>query len=442
MQREVRAMLALAWPVILAELAWVMMGVVDTIIVSPLGPAAIGAVGSGSTMFFSVFVLGMGTLYALDTFVAQAYGAGRLDECHRWCIDGLYVAGVLSVLLIVLGMGGVTLLGHAGIHPAVLVLLQPYLSALLWSVPPLLAYTVFRRYLQAMNSVLPITIAFVTANVVNALGNYALIFGHFGFPAFGVIGSAYATCAARVFLALFLLAAILFRERRNPSGFHDVPWTIDVARMWRIARLGVPAALQITMEVGVFAAASMLAGRISPMALAAHQIVLHVASVLFMIPYGLSSAAAVRVGQAVGRGDAHGRRVAGWAAITIGLTFAGAASVLLVATPESFLRLFTTDASVLAVGSVLLLFYALCQPLDALQVVATGALRGVGNTRTPMLANLIGHWGIGLPIAYYLCFSRSWGVEGLWTGLCIGLAIIGTFLADVWRRASVAEKHT
>jgi MATE family multidrug resistance protein len=436
MRRELRAMLGLSLPVILAELGWVMMGVVDTIIVSPLGPAAIGAVGSGSTMFFAVFVLGMGTLYALDTFVAQAYGAGRLDECHRWCIDGLYVAAVLSVLLIVLGMGGVTLLGHAGIHPAVLVLLQPYLSALLWSVPPLLAYTVFRRYLQAMNSVLPITIAFVSANVVNALGNYALIFGHFGLPAFGVIGSAYATGAARVFLALFLLAAILFRERRNPSGFHDVPWTIDLTRMWRIVRLGVPAALQITMEVGVFAAASMLAGRISPMALAGHQIVLHVASVLFMIPYGLSSAAAVRVGHAVGRHDRHGLRVAGWAAVTIAIVFAGVMSALLVIMPRVFLGLFTADTAVLTVGATLLLIYAIGQPFDALQVVATGALRGVGNTRTPMLANLIGHWGIGLPIAYYLCFSRNWGVEGLWVGLMVGLGIIGAYLTDVWRRAA------
>jgi len=442
MRRELRAMLGLSLPVILAELGWVMMGVVDTIIVSPLGPAAIGAVGSGSSLLFSIYVLGMGTLFALDTFVSQAYGAGRIDECHRWFFAGLNVAALLSVVLIVIGLGVVSAIGHAGIHPDVIVLLQPYLRALLWSLPPLLAYTVFRRYLQAMNSVLPVTIAFVTANIVNAAGNYALIFGYFGFPRLGVIGSAYATFAARILLAVFLLIAILYRERRSPSGFHDVRWTLDLPRMWRIARLGFPAAGQITLEVGVFAAASMLAARISPMALAAHQIVLHVASVLFMIPYGLSSAAAVRVGQAVGRGDAPGRRVAGWAAITIGLIFAGVTSVLLVATPESFLRLFTTDASVLAVGAVLLLFYALCQPLDALQVVATGALRGVGDTRTPMLANLIGHWGIGLPIAYYLCFSRSWGVEGLWTGLCIGLAIIGTFLADVWRRASSAEEHT
>ena len=430
-------MLGLSLPVILAELGWVMMGVVDTIIVSPLGPAAIGAVGSGSSLLFSIYVLGMGTLFALDTFVSQAYDAGRVDECHRWFFAGLNVAAVLSVVLMVVGFGVVSAIGHAGIHPDVIVLLQPYLRALLWSLPPLLAYTVFRRYLQAMNSVLPVTIAFVTANIVNAAGNYALIFGYFGFPRLGVIGSAYATFAARILLAVFLLIAILYRERRSPSGFHDVRWTLDLPRMWRIVRLGFPAAGQITLEVGVFAAASMLAARISPMALAAHRIVLHVASVLFMIPYGLSSAAAVRVGQAVGRGDAHGRRVAGWSAITIGLVFAMVTSVLLVATPESFLRLFTTDASVLAVGAVLLLFYALCQPLDALQVVATGALRGVGGTRTPMLANLIGHWGIGLPIAYYLCVSRSWGVEGLWTGLCIGLAIIGTFLADVWRRAGV-----
>ena len=435
-------MLGLSFPVILAELGWVMMGVVDTIIVSPLGPAAMGAVGSGSSIFFCLYAFGMGTLFALDTFVAQAYGARRLDECHRWLYAGLNVAAVLSVVMVLVGLGVVAAIGRAGVHPDIVVLLQPYLKALLWSLPPLLAYTALRRYLQAMDSVLPVAIAFVTANIVNALGNYALIFGYFGFPAMGVIGSAYATLAARVLLALFLLVAILYRERKSPSGFHDVRWTIDLARMWRIVRLGLPAAGQITLEVGVFAAASTLAAKISPMALAAHQIVLHVASVLFMIPYGLSSAAAVRVGQAVGRGDQPGLRVAGWAAITIALGFSGAMSIALVITPESFLRIFTAEASVLTVGAALLLLYALCQPLDALQVVATGALRGVGNTRTPMLANLIGHWGIGLPISYYLCFGRQWGVEGLWLGLMIGLAIIGAFLTDVWRRASRGQEHT
>ena len=197
-------MLQLALPVIVAELGWITMGIVDTIIVGPLGPAAIGAVGSGSTMFLAVMVLGMGTLLALDTFVAQNYGAGRIDECHRWLFAGLQLAGVMSIVLVVAGAAGVRLLPYAGLHPDVAVLLEPYLSALLWSAPALLAFTVFRRYLQAMNIVRPVTAALVSANVINAVGNWMLVYGNLGMPALGVRGSAYATVAARVYMALFL----------------------------------------------------------------------------------------------------------------------------------------------------------------------------------------------------------------------------------------------
>ena len=172
-----------------------------------------------------------------------------------------------------------------------------------------------------MNVVAPVTVAALTANIINALGNWLLVYGHLGLPAMGVVGSAYATLGARIYLALFVFVAILRRERRRSSGFHDVPFRLDLPRVWQIGRLGVPAALQMVLEVGVFAAASALAGRISPMALAANQIVLNIAGFLFMIPLGLNSAAAVRVGQAVGAGDAPGMRAAGWTALCLAGVF-------------------------------------------------------------------------------------------------------------------------
>jgi MATE family multidrug resistance protein len=436
MRRELRPMLELALPVVIAEIGWILMGIVDTIIVGPLGPAALGAVGTGSILFFSVIVLGMGALFALDAFVAQSFGAGRIDECHRWLFTGLQLAAVMSAVLVAVALGGVALLPKAGIHPEVIVLLQPYLEALIWSAPPLLAFTVFRRYLQAMNVVVPVAVAVLTANVINAVGNWAFVYGKLGLPALGVVGSAYATLGARIYLAAFLLGVILYRERGRPSGLHDVPFAIDLGRMWRLVRLGAPTALQLMLEVGVFAAASALAGRINPMALAANQIVLNVAGFLYMVPLGLNSAAAVRVGQAVGRRDPHGVRLAGWMALTLAGGFALITSAVIALVPGPFLRIFTAEPSVLEVGAVLLLYYALCQPFDAFQTVATGALRGLGNTRTPMVTNLVGHWLIGLPLAYYLCFVRGWGVVGLWTGLLFGLFLIGTVLVTVWHRES------
>ncbi len=429
-------MLSLAWPVILAELGWVLMAIVDTVIVGPLGPAAIGGVSIGSTLFFAVMVFGIGMFFALDTFVAQNFGAGRIRECHHWLFAGLHLAIVLSIVLVALGHLGVMLLPYTGIHADVLQVLQPYLTRLLWSAPPLLVFTVLRRYLQAMNVVRPILVGVVVMNVVNAVGNWAFVYGRLGAPALGIVGSAYATLGARVALALFLWAVIVRRERHRPSGLHDVPVVVDVARMWRLVRLGTPAALQLTLEVGVFATAAGLAGRISPVALAANQIVLSVASFFFMIPFGLSSAAAVRVGQAAGRGDVEGLRRAGWVALGLAAVSAVVIAALFVSIPSVFLRIFTADPAVLATGFTVMLVCAVFQPFDGFQTVATGALRGLGDTHTPMLFNLAAHWLVGLPVAYVLCFWAGWGVVGLWSGLSLSLILIGAGLLVIWHRRS------
>jgi MATE family multidrug resistance protein len=334
-------MVRLALPVVIAELGWITMGIVDTVMVGPLGPAALGAVGTGSTMFFALVVLGMGTLLALDTFVSQGFGAGQIAECHRWLLAGLQLAAVMSVALVVVALVGVALLPRAGLHPAVIVLLQPYLASLLWSIPPLLAFTVFRRYLQAMHVVRSVMAALISANLINVAANWALVYGHLGLPAFGVVGSAYATLAARVYLAGVLWAVILHRERKNPSGFHDVPWIIEWARMERLLRLGAPAAAQVMLEVGVFAVAGALAARITPDALAANQIVLNIAGFVFMVPFGLGSAAAVRVGHAVGSRDGARARRAGWVAIALAVSFSLVMSTTFAIAPGPFLRIFT-----------------------------------------------------------------------------------------------------
>ncbi len=431
-------LLSLAIPVVLAEMGWFAMSIVDTVMVGPLGPAAIGAVGTGSILFMTLMVFGFGTLLALDTFVSQSFGAGRIDECHRWLFAGLQLAVVLSVLLMVVAVVGVTLLPSFGFHPELLRELQPYTARLVWSAPPLMAFVVFRRYLQAMNLVRPIMIALVAANLMNALVNWVLIYGHWGMPAMGVPGAAWATVASRVVLAASLFGVIVWQERQRPSGLHDVPFAWDGPRVGHLFRLGWPAALQITLEVGVFAAASALAGRITPLASAANQVVLNIAGFIFMIPFGLASAAAVRVGQAVGRRDAAGVRRAGWTALGMATVVMTGSAILFFTVPEALIRIYSSDPSVIEVGVVLLFICAVFQLFDGLQTVATGALRGLGDTRSPMVANLVGHWAIGLPVGYALCFSYGWGVAGLWTGLSTGLILIGAALLLVWWRRSRA----
>lgn len=429
-------MLALAVPVILSELGWITMGIVDTYMVKDLGPAAIGAVGTGSTIFMTVMVFGMGALFSLDTYVSRSFGEGKIDDCHRWLFAGVQLAAVMAVVLTGIAAFVVWVMPRFGLHPQVLAIIRPYVAIEIACVAPLLLYAVFRRYLQAMNAVRPVMAALISANVVNAFGNWLLINGHWGCPAMGTNGSAWATVGARVYLAAFLGIVILWRERRRPSGLHEVRVVIDRARVWTLARLGVPAACQIALEVGVFAAASALAGRISPAAIAANQVVLNIASFVFMIPLGLSAGAAVRTGQAIGRKDPVGVRLAGRAALLLASLFMMATALLYVIMPRQLLGIFTADATVLRVGTTVLYVYGALQLFDAWQVVATGALRGLGDTRTPMLLNVVGHWGIGLPVGAWLCFHRGWGVVGLWLGLSVGLTIVGVVLALTWRHAA------
>lgn len=427
-------MLALAAPVVLAELGWMFMGVVDTLMVGPLGPEAIGAVGIGSSLFMALGVFGVGILLGLDTLVAQAYGASRIDECHAWLVHGTFAAMALAVPLTASYFVVLDTLEIWDLDSRVLPLTRQYLEVVPWSALPLLLYTAFRRYLQARTLVRPVMIALISANLINAVANYMLIHGKLGLPALGVAGAAWATVISRIYMAAFLLATIFISETKSHTGLFDTSLRIEWARCRRLVALGFPAAMQAMLEVGVFAAATTLAGRFPPASVAAHQIATNMAAVSFMVPFGISSAAAVRVGHAVGRRDPAGTARAGWTALLIGVGFMALAAISFVLFGRYLIAAFTTDASVIAIGVILLRLAAVFQLFDALQGVATGVLRGMGDTRTPMLWNLAGHWFVGLPLGYVLAFRGNWGVAGLWVGLCTGLVIVGLVLLLVWMR--------
>ena len=433
-------MLTLALPVVFAELGWMTMGMVDTLMVGRLSPEAIGAVGLGSSIFFGICIFAMGLLLGLDTLVSQAFGAADVDACHRWLVHGVVLAVGLSIpvsgLLLWIDSG----LDAWGLDPTVLALTRPYLEIVSWSVLPLLLYAALRRYLQGMGIVRPVMFALLAANVVNIVVNWILIFGNLGAPALGVPGAAWATVFSRVAMMGFLLATILYREREQRRTRPEVTGgvfgslTLEMAWFRRLLGLGTPAATQLTLEVGAFAAATALAGRLAPVSLAAHQIAINYAALSFMVPLGIASAGAVRVGHAVGRRDAAGAARAGWTALLFGMLFMSAAAAVFFTMPRLLLLAFTEDAGVLDVGVTLLFVAAVFQLFDGMQGVATGALRGLGDTRTPMLWNLAGHWFIGLPLGYSLCFLLGFGVIGLWWGLSLGLMICGVALALVWMR--------
>ena len=435
-------MLKLAVPVVLAELGWMSMGLVDTIMVGPLGPAAIGATGIGSSMHIAFAIFGMGLLLGLDTLVSQAYGARDLPECHRWLFQGLALAVAIAIPLLACCLVLLVAIPWLGFHPQVMPLLQGYFAVIVWSTLPLLLYAALRRYLQGMHAVAPIAFALVSANVVNAVVNWALIYGHLGFPAMGVPGAAWATVLSRVYMVAVLAVAVVVYDRRRASGLWAASRRISAARLRRLIALGFPAASQITLEVGVFAVATALAGRLDPVSSASHQIALNIAGFSFMVPLGVASSGAVRVGFRVGANDPRGAALAGWTAILVGGAFMTATAVAFFARPRPLVGLFSTDAAVLALGSSLLSIAAVFQLLDGLQAVATGVLRGLGETRMPMLVNLVAHWGIGLPVSYTFCFVFGYGVVGLWWGLSLGLIACGIVLTAVWARRVRAYQAT
>ncbi|MGH9504626.1 MAG: MATE family efflux transporter [Terriglobales bacterium] len=428
--------LRLALPLIIAEVGWMSMGIVDTIMVGrlPDSAIAIGATGLGQSLYHSIAIFGGGLLLGLDTFVAHAYGREDLNDARLSLVNGLFLAFALTPVLMLAVSFWPPLMQHFGIGAELVQPMRPFLYALNWGTLPLLAYFALRRYLQAMNVVIPIMFALISANIVNLVGDWALIYGHLGLPAMGITGSGWSTCVARIYMAGVLAVTLLWVEPKRSTPRWVGAIRIDLHRISALLKLGAPAATQILCEIGAFSAATALVAKLGPVPLSGHEIALNCAALSFMVPLGISSAAAVRVGQQLGRKDPAGARRAGWSAIVLGGGFMTCSGLLFVSVPTLIARLFSPDPMVIRTGARLLLVAAAFQLFDGLQTVATGALRGTGDTKTPMLANFISYWLIGLPVGYFLCFHLGWGAIGVWIGLCGGLIIIGSALMLAWHR--------
>lgn len=433
---EGRPMLRLALPLVLAELGWMTMAIVDTMMVGRQAHSAeaIGAVSLGSILFNSAAIFGTGLMLGLDTLISHSYGAGDVEDCHRSLVNGVYLSLAITPVL----MGVIRLfepiLRSLDIQSSVLNQAIPYLRTLNWGTLPLLLYFVFRRYLQGMNLAKPVMFALVSANLINLVGNWALIYGHLGFPAMGTVGSGWSTCFARLYMSVVLLVYALYYDHRNKTGLRNAARLPNFPRVWQLVYLGLPAATQFGLEVGVFAVATTLIGRLGAVALASHQVALNTASLTYMVPLGISAAAAVRVGQALGRKDGHAASRAGWTAMLLGTGFMSCMAIAFLVMPRAIVRIYTPDPALIPAASALLFVAAFFQLFDGMQTVATGALRGAGDTRTPMMCHLIFYWLIGLPLGSFLCFRMGWGAPGMWAGLCVALILIGSALLYFWRR--------
>lgn len=429
---ELRAMLTLAAPLVLAELGWMAMGVEDTMFVGRIGAEAIGAISVGTTIFYTIAILGGGLLLGLDTLISQATGAGDVKDRHRSLVNGVWLTLALIPVVMLAVQTMLPVLAMFGVSPGVLRQVVPYMQTLNWSTPPLLLFFCLRRYLQSTGHARPVMVTLLAANLLNIAGNWIFVFGNLGAPRLGAVGSAWSTFMARI----FMLAAVGIVLLRTEPELIRVSWKLNVRRIGELLKLGGPAAGQIGAEMLVWTTATVLAGRLAATSLAGHQIAMTTVSTTFMLPLGISSAAAVRVGNAIGRGDPRGAARSGWTAVGVGAGVMSICAVVLMLAPQWIARLFTPEVAIIAAAVPLLRLAALFQLFDGLQVVTTGALRGAGNTATPMICHVVGYGMIGLPLGAVLCFRLGWGAIGLWIGLSTGLILIGIALALFWRGAS------
>lgn len=431
---ELRATLKLAWPLVIAQLANMALFTTDVIMMGWLGPKYLAA-GTLTVCFMHPFIMfGFGVLSAVAPMIAQAKGAGDLISLRRSLRQGFWVAIAVTALIF-------PVIWHAGPifdllgQPAELSsLAQSYARAAVWMALPALGFIVLRGLLATHDDTSVILVITLVGVVVNAVANYALMFGHWGFPRLELLGAGITTSLANALMFLLLLGYTLSRPAYRPYALFVRFWKPDWPRFWAVFRLGTPIGFMMMAEVGLFAIAALFMGWLGTDELAAHAVALQLAAIAFMVPMGLSHAATVRVGLAYGRKSAEGVRKAGWVSLIIGTGFMALTGTVFWFAPQPLVGLFLDPGLAqnqvpIALAVSYLAVAALFQLADGAQVVSAAVLRGLSDTAMPMLIAIAGYWGIGLPVAYLLGFTFELRGVGVWLGLASGLVAVALILS-------------
>lgn len=421
---ELRAQLTLAIPLASQQLGFQLMGAVDAAWLGRYSEAALAASGVGNSLLFAITSLGMGIVMGLDSVVPRALGANRPADARRYLSGGLRLAVLVGIVATVVVVAIAPLLSLAGVSRDVAREAQIYVALRALGIVPFLASIALRSYLAARHVTRPLVIAVIAGNVLNAALDPVLIFGidALGLPPLGVAGAALATVLVNVLIVVVYRAGLRALDGDAPA--------IPAARadLVEIARYGGPIGGQLFAEIGIFGLATVLAATMGTLPAAGHTIALLVASFTFSAAVGIGAATAVRVGQAVGAGDLDAARRRGLVGLGVGLAVMAGSAVVFLAAPRPIARMFTADPAVLAAAAPLLMIAALFQLSDGAQAILTGALRGLGDTRSTLAANVIGHYGVGLAISLALGFGLGLGAPGLWWGLSAGLTATAIYL--------------
>lgn len=426
LREDFARLIRLAVPVVTVQVGLMLMGVVDVIMVGHYSARDLAATALGNVFVYGISGFSMGVLMALDPLVSQAVGAKDEPGVARTVQRGMLIAGILSLPTMALLLAIGPMLSWLGQPAEVVPLATAYMSISAPGIPAFLAFIVLRQSLQAMGKLRPIVWTIVIANVLNLALTWVLVFGEFGVPTRGSFGAGLATTIARVALALMLLGLSwkvfrpLFIPRRRQA--------FKLEPMLRTVQIGLPIGGQMIIEMGAFSIIALLMGKLGTVPMAAHQVAINIASAAFMVPLGVSSAASVLVGHGVGAGDAPRARRAASAGLLTGGGFMLLSAATFLAVPGLLARLYTSEAAVAVLAASLIPIAGVFQVFDGLQVVALGILRGVGDTRAPVVINVLGFWLLGFPASLALCFPLGLGAQGLWWGLVVGLAAVALLL--------------
>ncbi|HEY0673545.1 MAG TPA: MATE family efflux transporter [Longimicrobiales bacterium] len=436
---QLRALSRLAFPIVIIQVGLMFMGVVDTIMVGHVSAAGLGAVALGNLYFFAAAIFGMGVLLALDPVISQAVGAHDDDAIARAVQRGFVLSlGLTVVASLMLPTAG-PVLRWLRQPDDVVPLARTYVLATIPGVAPFFFFVVVRQALQAMHRTRPIVITIVLANLVNVFVNWILIFGNLGAPALGVFGAAIATSISRwsMFFMIVLFSWPLIRPYVDP-------WRSEafaLRPLGRMVQIGAPIGVAYFLEYANFGGIALLMGLLGTYEVAGHQIAINLASLTFMVPAGVGAAATVLVGNAIGRNDPAAARSSAKAALVAGGGFMLMSAAVFLLFPEVLAGLYTDDPKVLAIAFALIPIAGLFQVFDGLQVVGAGVLRGVGDTRAPMIIGLLGFWLLGMPVSVYLGLNTPLRAAGLWWGFVIGLAAVAGFLLLRIRHRFSRELH-
>jgi MATE family multidrug resistance protein len=445
LREELSSLGRLALPIALAQAGQSLMGLVDTAVVGRAGAGPLAATALGNSLFFAVAVAGMGLMMGLDPLVSQAFGAGDRVRARRLLWQGVWLSLAVGALLALPMAFLPLLLEPAGIEPEVAAGAGRYLWLRLPGLPFLLLFMADRSYLQAAGRARPILVGAILANAANLLLDLLLVFGGAALPpwtgplrllpAMGAPGAALATTLCTALQAGFLALAVSAEPLDAPAPGLRRPVREDLLAA---TRMGLPVGLHMAAEVGVFALVGVLAGRLGRVPLAAHQIALTYGSFSFNAAVGIGNAGSVRVGRAVGARDTPRARRSGLVAFLAGAGFMSLWALLFLLLPWPLVRAMTDQPEVLAAAVPLMRVAAVFQISDGVQGVGAGVLRGAGDTRFTFAANVLGHYGLGLPVAIALGFGLGEGITGLWWGLCAGLTAVAVGL--FWRFVRISSR--